>query len=201
MTLTLEQVKERALTKHDWTYADFASLPAESRFELYDGNLFMSPSPVRAHQALLLRIGKLLDDFVQQRSLGEVLVAPFDVILSNRRVLQPDVLVVLSKHLDRISSAGVNGAPDLVVEVLSPSTIRYDRTTKFRFYEEAGVQEYWMVDPATKSVEIYGIAATGDFPGKYDMLYNADRPSYRWSEVLSGLSFEQEDLFKNIPTL
>ncbi len=201
MPLTLEEVKRQAQTKHDWTYADYAQLPTELRCEIYDGNLTMSPSPLRPHQRLVLALAKILDDYVVKNQLGEVQIAPFDVVLSERLVLQPDILVVTHGHLHRITEKGVVGAPDLVVEVMSPSSMRHDRTVKFRYYEEAGVAEYWLVDPGTKSVEIYSLQREGEFAGRYDLLYDGERPDHRWSAVLEGLSLEQPELFRGIPGL
>src|SRR5260370_40469461 len=87
--------------------------------------------------------------------LGEVVSGPFDVILSPQNVFQPDVLVVLNKHLDRLQEEGVMGAPDLVVEVISPSSKLYDRVNKHMAYEQAGVPEYWLADPRKQSIELF----------------------------------------------
>lgn len=201
MPLTLEEVKRQAQTKHDWTYADYAQLPTELRCEIYDGNLTMSPSPVPAHQRVIFAVAKFLETWVAKSALGEVFISPIDVALSTKRVVIPDICFVSSARSSLVTQRGIEGAPDLVVEVLSPSSMRHDRTVKFRYYEEAGVAEYWLVDPGTKSVEIYSLQREGEFAGRYDLLYDGERPDHRWSAVLEGLSLEQPELFRGIPGL
>ena len=201
MPLTIDEVKRRAQTKHDWTYADYAQLPEELRCEIYDGNLTLSPSPVPTHQRVIFAVAKFLETSVLKYAPGEVFISPIDVALTPRRVVIPDIAFVASSRSKLITSRGIEGAPDLVVEVLSPSSVRHDRTVKFRYYEEAGVAEYWLVDPASKAVEIYSLLRDGEFAGRYDLLYDGERPEHRWSAVLAGLTFEQAQLFQNIPGL
>lgn len=114
-----------------------------------------SPSPSRKHQKLSLRFELLLVEAVLKPGLGEVYDAPLDVKLREDTVYQPDLLVVLREHADRLRETHVEGAPDLVVEVLSPSTAHLDLLEKRYDYAEAGVQEYWVVDPDTRRVELY----------------------------------------------
>lgn len=198
MTLTIEQVKERALTKHDWTYADFASLPAESRYELFNGNLTMSPSPKFEHQLTCDSIKELIKAWDSSSKAYYVVSAPMDVVLSGVRVVQPDLVVLAKSRRAIIEDGIVQGAPDLVVEVASPSTLRHDRIVKFRYYEEAGVQEYWLVDPAVKTVEVYSLQATGELAGHYDLMFDAEQPEQRWSIVLPGLRFTVADVFESL---
>ena len=131
--------------------ADYAALPDEPRCELIHGRFYLSPSPIRIHQFLVLRLGRLLDD-IAERAGGEALVAPMDVHLADHTVAQPDVLYV-SPERQGIVQTWIEGAPDLVVEVLSPSTARMDRLLKLNRYAEAGVREYWLVDPAVRTIE------------------------------------------------
>lgn len=114
-----------------------------------------SPSPSRIHQLLSLRFELLLVEAVLQRGLGEVYDAPLDVKLSEDTVYQPDLMVVLQEHQDRLRETHIEGAPDLIVEILSPSTARMDLWEKRLDYEAAGVQEYWVVDPDSRTVELY----------------------------------------------
>ncbi len=131
--------------------ADYAALPDEPRCELIHGRFYLSPSPVRLHQFLVLRLGRLLDDVAEAVG-GEALVAPMDVHLADHTVAQPDVLYV-SPERQEIVQNWIEGAPDLVVEVLSPSTARMDRLLKLNRYAAAGVSEYWLVDPAVRTIE------------------------------------------------
>ena len=131
--------------------ADYDALPDEPRCELIHGRFYLSPSPVRLHQVVVGRIWRLLDD-VAEATGGETLAAPMDVHLADHTVAQPDVLYI-SPERREIVQTWIEGAPDLVVEVLSPSTTRMDRLLKLNRYAEAGVREYWLVDPALRTIE------------------------------------------------
>ena len=133
--------------------ADYAALPDEPRCELIHGRFYLSPSPVRIHQFLVTQLWQLLHAVAGERG-GQALVAPMDVHLADHTVAQPDVLYV-SPGRQEILQEWIEGAPDLVVEVLSPSTARMDRLLKLNRYAEAGVLEYWPVDPATRTIEFH----------------------------------------------
>ena len=131
--------------------ADYAVLPDEPRCELIHGRFYLSPSPVRLHQFLVTELWQILQAVAGERG-GQALVAPMDVHLADHTVAQPDVLYV-SPERREILQDWIEGAPDLVVEVLSPSTARMDRLLKLNRYAEAGVREYWLVDPAARTIE------------------------------------------------
>lgn len=137
-----------------WTYEDYAAIVEDGRYDVVDGVLYMSPSPSWEHQSIIGEIFAYLRDFMQVRGLGQVRVAPLDVELSRRNVVQPDVLVLLNEHLDRVTHSRILGAPDLVVEVASPSTARHDLSEKGNAYTRAGVTEYWIVNPDAHTVEL-----------------------------------------------
>ena len=143
------------------TYADFAALPEGTLAQLFDGLLIMSPAPNVFHQVLVARLSYLLTAHVQQHQLGLVLISPLDVRLGPERVLQPDIVFVAADRLHILGKQEVEGAPDLMVEVLSPSTGTYDLTRKRRLYEEAGVREYWTVDPADETIEVLTLTDDG----------------------------------------
>lgn len=139
-----------------WTYEDYLAIPDDGRrYEILAGVLNTAPSPNEDHQTTLIELTTALNLFLRATGLGKLMVAPFDVRLELGTVVQPDLLVVLTRNLDRIAKNGVNGAPDLVIEIASPGTATYDRDDKRHAYERAGVAEYWIVDPATKSVELF----------------------------------------------
>src|SRR6266702_5765332 len=124
----------------EWTYDDYIKLPDDGRrYEILNGVLLLMPAPKDSHQKTVLRIAHYLLVNVEFAGLGQVRMAPEDVILGPKNVFQPDVLVVLNEHLERLTEAGVMGAPDLTVEVLSPSTALDDRVDKHREYALAGV--------------------------------------------------------------
>ena len=113
----------------------------------------MSPALGNAHQKALDKIYRQLGNYVEQHNLGETRTAPFDVYLNRRNVYQPDIIFVSNENLMGFKERGFFGAPDLVIEILSPATWRYDKEDKKDEYERSGVKEYWMVDPHDKSAE------------------------------------------------
>ncbi len=137
------------------TYADYAKTSDDARFELIDGELIpMAPSPSWLHQSSAFTIGRRMFDFVESKGIGEVGIAPFDVVLTETDVVQPDVFYVSRERSHTITAANIQGAPDLVVEVLSPSTSERDRNYKRELYERSGVGEYWMVDTSARSITV-----------------------------------------------
>jgi Uma2 family endonuclease len=138
------------------TYQDLLRLPEDLlRHELIDGEHYVSPAPALQHQRIVLNLGRILSTFVRARRCGEVLIAPVDVLFSQRDVVEPDVLYVAAAHADRLRERYVAGAPDLVIEVLSPASRGVDRIRKRRLYEAHGVAEFWIVDPAAQTIGIH----------------------------------------------
>jgi Uma2 family endonuclease len=138
-----------------WTYADYARLPDDGhRYEIIDGVLYMPPAPNILHQRTVGRVHHHLLAVVELAGRGIVVPAPADVLLPGGQTVQPDVLVVLRANRSILTERNVEGAPDLVVEVSSPGTAGYDRTTKQAAYAGGGVPEYWIVDPYAETVEV-----------------------------------------------
>ncbi|MCC6738924.1 MAG: Uma2 family endonuclease [Planctomycetia bacterium] len=139
----------------------YRSLPENApRRELLDGEYFRSPSPSDRHQVVAGRLFRMLGEHLDRRPMGALRIAPLDVYLSGTSVVQPDILLVLEEHASRIHEDGVHGAPDLAVEVSSPGTAKNDVTVKPELYRQAGVVEYWFVDPATSTVNTYRLQET-----------------------------------------
>ena len=138
------------------TYDDYVALPDDgNRYEVIEGELCVVPAPNRKHQRIAFKLTLFLGNFVEARHLGEVYFAPFDVVLSETNVVQPDLLYVSNDRLDIFTDAVAMGAPDLAVEVLSATTRRRDEVTKLRLYENFGVDEYWIIDTAKAAIRIY----------------------------------------------
>lgn len=138
------------------TYEDFCHLPDDGRrYEIINGELFATPSPRRAHQKVVTKLAYYLTQYAKDKSAGEVYVAPFDVVFSRFDVVEPDVLFISNERLSILTEKNVQGAPDLVVEVLSETTAERDRTAKLKLYGRAGVAEYWIIDPEGPSAEIF----------------------------------------------
>ncbi len=136
------------------TVRDYNLLPERAPYQLIDGDLVMSPSPNQEHQGIISNIGAELWTLVKLHRRGRVFLAPMDVYLSETEVFQPDIIFISRDRLDIVKEK-VHGAPDLVMEVLSPSTAYYDLVHKKAVYEAAGVREYWIVDPKEKTIEIF----------------------------------------------
>jgi Uma2 family endonuclease len=138
------------------TYDDFVLFPDDGRrHELIDGEHYVTRSPNLRHQVVLQNLNYLLYGFVRERQLGRVFVAPLDVVFSFHDVGEPDLIFVSNERASILTAANLQGAPDLVVEVLSPSTRRRDELLKRDLYERAGVAEYWLVDPVAETVKVY----------------------------------------------
>lgn len=141
------------------TYSEYLQMVdnhPHSRIELLEGEVFMSPAPMPSHQIILRNLTRLLDRYVAANNLGEVLFAPVGVRLAEDVVVQPDLLFISqAKTAELIGEQNIEGAPDLVVEILSPGTAHHDRHNKLLLYARYGVAEYWIVDPENKALELY----------------------------------------------
>jgi Uma2 family endonuclease len=157
-----------------YTYEDYRTLPEDMsrRYELLHGELYMVPAPTTRHQRISRRLQSALNDHIRANGLGELFYALVDVILgqgTEREVAQPDILFVAHARSEIIKLHGVEGAPDLVVEILSEGTAERDRGYKRTLYARSGVSEYWIVDPDAMTVEVYvksdeGLAGPTIFP-------------------------------------
>ena len=156
------------------TYEDYAALPADGRrYEIHDGELSVTPAPSPQHQMISGNLFMVIRHHVKTNGLGEVFYAPLDVILSKSAIVQPDIVYLDNARLGAISGRGIEGAPMLVVEILSPSTTLIDRNAKRLIYARHGVPFYWLVDPEGRAIEAlvlgpegYSLAvrASGDEP-------------------------------------
>lgn len=144
-----------------WTYADYLKIDDDRRYELIEGELVLTPSPGFFHQYAAANIEAVLRAHVEKNGLGVVIIAPFDVVLAEDTVLQPDVLFLSRERFALLAAECLKGAPDLVVEVLSPTSGRRDRAKKSRLYFRHGVREFWLVDPAAQTVEVFSAGEKG----------------------------------------
>jgi Uma2 family endonuclease len=144
------------------TYEDYCLLPNDGkRYEIIEGELFVTPAPIRPHQKVVSNLVYYLNEYVKTRGGGEVYPAPFDVVFSRFDVVEPDLLYVSEARSSVLTEKNVQGAPDLVVEVLSESTAEMDRTTKLKLYAKHGVTEYWIIDPSNLRTQIFRRAGEG----------------------------------------
>lgn len=175
-----------------YTYEDYRQLPEGSPYQLIGGRLVMTPSPTPRHQFISARIFRLMM-YVEEKELGVVAYAPLDVYLEATEVFQPDIVFISRERLNIIGPDRINGAPDLVVEILSPTTAYYDLKKKFRVYEKHGVREYWIVDPEDHSIQIYVLQ-----DGKLKLHQEAIVEGSVQSQVLAGFSVDVRNVFEQL---
>ncbi len=190
------KVKETAVkyqtTKKPFTYQDYLQLPNDGkRYEIINGELIMAPSPLTKHQQISGELFLKLGNFVKERKLGVILHAPLDVVLSEQNVLQPDIIFITKERQEIITEKNISGAPDLVIEILSPSTAYYDLFDKKELYEQFRVKEYWIVDPMRHWIEVYNQQVN-----KFVLTQKLEKKGRLESAVLKGLALKMEELFQ-----
>jgi len=162
----------------------------DKRYEIIGGQLVVSPSPSTRHQYVLGEIYSALKSHLTSKASGRVFVAPLDVQLSFYDVVQPDLLVVLNNRKDIIQEQAIAGPPNLVVEILSPSSKTTDRVDKAALYARSGIEEYWIVDPVVETVTVYGL--DGD---RFAPSATLERNDDLYSIVLAGFVLDLDTIF------
>jgi len=171
------------------SYADYVKLPADGhRHEIIEGEEFMTPAPEVPHQRVSRKLERILDDYAARTRSGEVFDAPIDVVLTDEDVVQPDLLFISTGRAGIVTRENIRGAPDLVVEITSPSTARIEREQKRALYERAGVREYWIVDPEARTAEIH------EFGSPRRVRIYKEGQSFG-SSILPGLTVRLSDVF------
>ncbi len=138
------------------TVENYKILPETGpRYQLIEGELYMAPAPNRYHQDISRNLEYILLDYLEDHPIGTMYHAPFDVYLDIHDVFQPDIIFVTNQNLSILTDAGAEGAPDFIVEILSPKTARLDRLNKRGVYAKSGVRELWIIAPETREIEVY----------------------------------------------
>jgi Uma2 family endonuclease len=177
------------------TYDDFLSFPDDGRrHELIDGEHYVTPSPNTRHQRISRRLLLALGRFLETHPLGEVFDAPYDVVLSDFDVVEPDLIYVAAAQSDVITDEHIRGTPTLVIEILSPGTRKTDEQTKRRLFERAGVREYWVVDPELDVIKIYRRSDQGSFPRVAEL--SREVADDLTTPLLPGFSLPFDTLFR-----
>ncbi|HEX6903554.1 MAG TPA: Uma2 family endonuclease [Thermoanaerobaculia bacterium] len=177
----------------EWTYEDYLRLPEDgNRYEVIRGVLYVSPAPATEHQYSSGEFAFRLSSFVRENGLGRVFTAPYDVRLPFRIAdpVEPDVMFFRKGNEPRRGTACFEGVPDLLAEILSPGTRRRDRTVKLKAYQDAGVPEYWLIDPDARTVVVYLLER-----GKYIELVRGGVGDTVGSSVLPGFRVNVTDVF------
>jgi Uma2 family endonuclease len=184
--LTRPKIKARRV----WTYDEMvAELPETNQpVELWNGEIIMSPAPHPHHQEIVLNFAQTLKEFVTPEKLGKVYVSPLDVVLTQRRVVQPDVLFISKARLEIVKNY-IDGVPDLAMEVISEASWQRDRIEKKALYEQSGLPEYWIVDPDSETIEVFAL-----IKGVYQLHRRAVGAQTAKSKLLPGFGLSFKDL-------
>jgi len=178
--------------KKKYTVDDYMMLEEGAPFQLINYDLIMSPSPIPLHQVISVRLSQLMLNFLDGINDEGVLVcAPMDVKFDDGNVLQPDVLYISAERKLEIVKERIDGAPDLVIEILSPTNAYYDLRQKKDIYEKYGVKEYIIIDPIAHNADLYTLK-----DGIYYLYQKAQKTEYLNSVLLQGLTIDLSKLFK-----
>ena len=173
-----------------FTVNDYMSMPGDKQYQLLDGEMILAPSPSEKHQTITAQFYLALHRYVTRQGVGRLWFAPLDVVLSDHDVVQPDILFVSNGRSDIVTEANIQGAPDLVVEILSPGTAEHDRGYKQALYSRHGVREYWLVDPEAETIEVLGESREGLTPLA---TYRSGQTLH--SQLLDALTIDVQEIF------
>ncbi|HVR97646.1 MAG TPA: Uma2 family endonuclease [Thermoanaerobaculia bacterium] len=174
------------------TYEDYVLIPEDGRrHEILDGEHYVSAAPFVRHQQISHRLTLRLGNFIEEHDLGEFLSAPIDVRLSPHDIVQPDHVFVSKARAGIVKEKNIQGAPDLLIEILSDSTRRVDEGIKMRRYEHFGVWEYWLVDPRRETIRIYRLTESG-----FELAADLAKGDTLSTPLLPGLSVPVPDIFR-----
>jgi len=173
-------------------YRDYALFPegGSKRHEIIDGEHYMTPSPTTKHQRISRNMVWIIESFLRENRCGEILSAPFDVILSDNDIVVPDLVYVSRKNIHMLTEENIKGIPDLIIEILSPSHRKRDRILKRDLYEKYGVKEYWLIDPDKEQVEVYTFSGNRFLP---PAVYNRDQVIK--TGIIPGLEVDIKAIF------
>ena len=178
------------IEKKRYTYDDYLKTPDDKRYELIEGELLMTPSPITNHQRISGRIDFELRKFVLENDCGEVFYAPYDVYFDDENVVQPDILFISKDRLNIIGDKNLQGAPDLVIEILSESNAYRDLIQKKKLYARFGVKEYWIVVPEEKTIDIHILKDK-----TYQLYKELGEFDTLESQILKGFKMELKAIF------
>ncbi|MDX2191220.1 MAG: Uma2 family endonuclease [Bacteroidota bacterium] len=193
--MTSEELKNFVLfpdTSKKWSYTDVVNWGEDVHVEILNGELFLSPTPTFYHQTVSLNLVILMSNFIKKFKLGKIVTAPQDTRLGNFNLVQPDILFISNQNTKVRIDKTVIGPPDLVVEIISPSSVSRDYHKKKDIYEKFKVQEYWIVDPGNQSVEVLYLV-----DDKYEILSLGDSLDKKvFSKVLAGFEVTLAEIFE-----
>ncbi len=179
------------ITRKKTTYTDYVKIDDDNRYEVFNGELRMVPAPSTDHQFISRNLEVFVWNFVSKNGLGEVLDAPVDVVFDDEEVYQPDLVFIKKDRLGIIRRDAIHGVPDLIMEIVSPSSVFYDTVEKKEIYRKYGVNEYWLVFPDEKAIEVFVLEN-----GEYQEFCRFKKNGCVTSKILEGLKIYAKDIFK-----
>jgi len=179
-------------TSTKMTYEDLLLLPEDGlRHEIIDGEHYVNASPVTKHQRVSYNLIVEIGIYLREHPVGRLYPAPLDIVFSPYDVVEPDLLFITNERSEIITTKNIQGAPDLLVEILSESNRKYDEVTKRALYERTGVGEYWIVDPVSDTVRVFRRNATG----RYEIAANLSRDETLTSPLFPTLEIQLDEIF------
>lgn len=179
------------ITRKKTTYTDYVKIDDRNRYEVFNGELRMVPAPSTNHQFISRDLEILVWNFVSKNGLGEVLDAPVDVVFDDEEVYQPDIVFIKRDRQGIIERDAIHGVPNIIMEIVSPSSIFYDTVEKKEIYRKYGVNEYWLVFPEEKAIEVFVLEN-----GEYWEFCRCKKNGCVTSKILEGLKIYAKDIFK-----
>jgi Uma2 family endonuclease len=190
----MDEIRETALPyRQKYTYRDYANVPGETPCQLIGGDLVLTPPPSMYHQRISAKLVARMRIFAESHDLGEVYHPPTSVYFNEEETYQPDIVFIAKGRTAIIEADRVNGAPDLVIEILSPSTAHNDLQTKFKTYEKYALGEYWIIDPDKHMVDVYRKHGAG-----LTLRRKVGGKGLIESKVLPGFKVDAEYLFSDL---
>lgn len=178
--------------KKKYTVEDYLLLEEGAPFQLIENELIMSPSPNPEHQLISIRLSQIMMNYLESiNDNGFLVAAPMDVYLDEDNAFQPDIIYIKAERKAELVKDRIHGAPDMVIEILSPSTAYYDLRQKKDIYEKHGVKEYIIIDPIKESAELYALENS-----VYQLKQKAVKPQQLPSQIIDGFSFDLGKLFR-----
>ncbi|MCG6551253.1 MAG: Uma2 family endonuclease [Candidatus Magnetominusculus sp. LBB02] len=178
-----------------WTYEKYLTLGDETRSEIIEGDLTMTPAPGFSHQYVVTNLFFIFNKHIKERIGGYIVTAPTDVILSDVNIVQPDILYISKARRGIIRERGVFGPPDLVVEIISPSSHYRDVHVKKALYERFGIAEFWIVNPYMKAIEVLALNKEGRYELISDGCLMAEGRQHVISGVIEGLTVDLKEVY------
>jgi Uma2 family endonuclease len=177
--------------KKKYTIEDYNLLEEGAPFQLINNELIISPSPNSIHQAISSRLSQIILNFLDEKEQDGYVAVSMEVVFDDNNVFQPDILYVSAERTNDVVKERVEGAPDLAIEILSPSNAYYDLRQKKSVYEKYGVKEYIIIDPIAQNADLYVLK-----DGAYYLHQTAQKTEYLNSVVLPGLAINLSKLFR-----